>query len=812
MPIGIFPNPELGRIAKKLKTSTESLIRLCQQYLFVVGCIRARFKRIRLISMLPFAAPLIHTEFTWTVSRARITFGLCFTALIACQVAIAGEIGVNRSAGNAVGTLEEVVVAAQKRDQLMQEVPIAISVLNSDQLKSLGVYSLGDLGGGAIPSLRINSMGNTPSNLVVAIRGNAPNDATEVTRETSVAVYLDNIYLGRSHGLGMELVDLERIEVLRGPQGTLFGRNAIGGAVNLIAKKPSGEFGFGQTVGVGRFDEFRSLTRVNFPAIAGVSAKLDYLHSERDGWVDNTAPGQADFNQFEKDGARASLRWQAGPDITVDYSYDWSDIETAQNYFQLYVDRVGLIGEERDRRTQTRYPITPLKPTLVEQQGHALTLEWQLAHNLSFKSLSAYRELEEEGNNNYGGVVYFNGLIDASIVDQHQFSQELQLIGTQDTVEWITGLYYFNEDASKKLQNSFSLDMFGALGPAFAPIDPPTTLDLFGLYPNALVPSRELDNEAESRAVFGQLSWTPLAFERLLTITAGIRYTEDERSGFRIDRDDVDTIRHDFSLDSDHTDYLIALDYQWTDDISSYIKWSTAYKAGGANSRSSNMTPYAEEEAKTIELGIKSEFWQQRGRLNIAVFDTDYEGMQLDFNTLTNIIIAETINAQNTVEVSGAELDLSLIAARGLSLTASYSYLDGHMPLQPNPFANGALKQFFVPRAPRHAGAFALDYQFKPMTIGSLAAHLDMTSTDHYTYVLSGERRKDSYTLFNARVTLSEFFDPEHIGELELSLWAKNITDEEYIIIAFPVGDPALTIAQAFGDPRTFGIEVKLSL
>lgn len=746
------------------------------------------------------------TTFTRIVNSVRNTTFVCLTMffyLMQSQVAMAVPMD---------GTLEEVIVSAQKREQKLQEVPIAVSVLNDVQLQSLGVHSLGDLGGGAIPSLRINSMGNTPSNLVVAIRGNAPNDATEVTRETSVAVYLDNIYLGRSHGLGMELVDLERIEVLRGPQGTLFGRNAIGGAVNLISKKPTGEFGFEQLLGVGRFDEIRSVTRVNFAKFAGVSAKIDYLHSERDGWVDNTAPGQADYNEFDKDGGRISLRWLAHEKLSLDYSYDWSDVETAQNYFQLYVDRVGLIGEERDRRTQTRFPITPLKPTIAEQQGHGLSLQWDYSEKLTVKSISAYRKLDEEGNNNYAGVVYFNGLIDASEIEQDQFSQELQLIGTHDSFEWVAGLYYFTEDAVKMLQNSFSLDMFGVFGPAFAPIDPPTTLDLFGLYPNALVPSRRLNGEAESQAVYAQSTWSPDLFNKQLRITTGVRYTEDERSGFRIDQDDVDTIRHNFSLDSEHTDFLFALDYQWTDKVSTYVKWSTAYKAGGVNSRSSDMTPYGEEEAETIELGLKSEFWQQRGRFNAAIFDTDYDGMQLDFNTLTNIIVAETINAQNTVEVSGAEVDLTLIPLAGLSISASYVYLDGHMPLQPNPFAGGALKQFFVPRAPRHSGALAVDYAFKPSPIGALSAHIDMTSTDHYAYVLSGERRKDSYTLFNARLSLDDITLAKGFGELSFSLWAKNLSDEEYIIIALPVGEPALTIGQAFGDPRSFGFEARLKI
>lgn len=745
--------------------------------------------------------------FTGIVNRVRITFiaSALFTHLAVVTPALAMP-----QSKSLAGKLEEVMVTAQKREQNLQHVPIAVSVLDSGQLIDLGIHGLADLGGGAIPSLRINSMGNTPSNLVVAIRGNAPNDATEVTRETSVAVYQDGIYYGRSHALGMELIDPERIEVLRGPQGTLFGRNSIGGAVNLISKKPSGEFGLLQTIGIGRFDALRSITRLNLPAIGGISSKVDFIHSERDGWVDNTAPDQSDYSAFDKQGGRLSLRWQNAENIVVDYSYDRSEVDTVQNYFQLYVDRGGLIGEERDRRTQTRFPIAPLEPTRTEQSGHGLTIDWAIAERLSLKSISAYRELEEDGNNNYAGVVYFNGLIDGSWVEQRQFSQEFQLLGSTDNIEWVTGLFYYDEAAKKSLQNSFSLDMFGALGPALSPINPPTTLDLFGLYPNAVVPLRRLDNDAESYAAYAQASFTPAILQQRMEITAGIRHTEDRRSGYRIDQDDVDTIRRDFKLKSDHTDYLIAVDYRWRETLSTYIKWSTAYKAGGANSRSSAMTPYGEEEAKSIELGLKANFWDKRARLNLALFDTDYDGMQLDFNSLANIIIAETINAQNRVEVSGLEVDFALLAAQGLTINAGYSYLDGDMPLQPNPFANGALKQFHIPRAPRHAGSLAIDYEFLTLSVGKLTANLGVTSTDHYNYVLSGEKRKDGYTLINTRLTLSEMAILDERGELELSLWAKNITDEEYIIIAFPVGEPAISIGQAFGDPRTFGIDATL--
>ncbi|MEO1245938.1 MAG: TonB-dependent receptor [Pseudomonadota bacterium] len=698
--------------------------------------------------------------------------------------------------------LDEVIVTAQKREQSLQKAPIAIAVMDDEQMEAQRIGDIKALEAGAIPYLRVVPVGNTTSNLIVAIRGNAPGDPSEVTRDTAVAMYLDGIYLARSQGLGMDLIDLERIEVLRGPQGSLFGRNAIGGAVSLVSKKPTGEFGLRQSVDFGRYDELRHVTRIDLPKIGNVSAKLDYVHSERDGWVDNTAPGQADYTEYRKDGGRLALYWQASDAVSVDYSFDMSNASTAQNYFQFYVDRVGLFGEELERQSVTRLPGLPLQPTRSKHSGHCVTVGWDIAENLRFESISGYRDLEEDSNNNYLGVLYFNGLNDSSVMDQDQFSQEFQLIGTRDRVEWAAGLYYLREDLSKTLQSRFTLDLFGVFGgPPLSPITPPTTFD--ALASGDFLPPRIIDSEARSVAAYGQATWNPDVLSDALRLTLGLRYTEDERSSTRFA-----TALSVADQDSEHLDTTLAVDYEWTDSLSTYLKWSTGYKAGGVNTRSVSFAPFEEETAETVELGLKSEFWGQRARLNAAVFMTEYDDLQLDFLDPVNPTILETINAARKVDVDGLEIDLTVTPFEGLLVGASYSYLDDNMPLQPNPVAGGLLQQFYVPLAPKHAGAMTLDYQFEPWSFGTLSAHLGMTSTDDYFYgPLVGEQRTDSYTLWNARLTLADIRVGDG-GTLKISAWAENLTDEEYIVFAFPVGNPAVSIAQAFGDPRTYGVSL----
>lgn len=697
--------------------------------------------------------------------------------------------------------LEEVIVTAEKRPQLLQDTAVAISVLSSEQLEKQSIFGIGDMRQGAIASVRMFESGNTPQNIVVAIRGNGTGDPSDTTREGSVGIYLDGVYIARSQGLGLELADLERIEVLRGPQGVLFGRNSIGGAVNLISKKPTGQFGIKQALSFGRFNEFKSVTRINLPEISDVKVKLDYLHSERDGWVDNTAPGEADFNEYKKNGGKLSINWQVNDQLSLDYSYDHSVVDTVQRYGQFYEDNIGVFGEERRRLSRTRLPVTPLDPTSSEQKGHGVVATWGYS-DITVKSITAYRSLNMDSNTNYAGVLYYNGLNDASILDQNQFTQELQIIGGSDRFEWVAGVYYLNEDVDKTLNDSFTLDIFGVFGPSLSPIDPPTTFDALGS--QSFLPPRIVNAEARSRAVYGQFSWVPEILESKLELILGSRYTEDKKIATRFEHSLSES-----NQNSDHLGSSIALQYHWLHDLTTYLKWGTAYKAGGVTSRSTSFTPYDEEVVKTWEVGLKSEFWGHRARFNVALFATDYEDLQLDFTDPANPLIVETINALNKAEVDGLEIDLAMSPIAGLVISLSYSYLDSDMPLQPNPLDNGALKKFFVPLAPKHAGAMTLDYSFAPKDYGQLTLHLDVTSTDHYSFLPFGEQRTDAYSLFNARVELGDINIGSGDGSLKASIWAKNLLDEEYIIFAVAVGEPAASINQIFGDPRTMGLDIR---
>jgi len=205
--------------------------------------------------------------------------------------------------------LEEIVVTAEKRETSLQQTPIAVSVVGGAELADRGVASVKDLVEGSVPSIRIIPFFGRASAVPIAMRGVSTGDSTQISRETSIGIYTDGVYMGRVQGLGTELFEIERVEVLRGPQGTLFGRNTIGGALNIITKRPTGEFGLTQKVGIRNLDGWNVATSLNLPEMAGVSIKLDGLLSKRDGWVNNDLPGAWDWNQYDRRGLREAALW-----------------------------------------------------------------------------------------------------------------------------------------------------------------------------------------------------------------------------------------------------------------------------------------------------------------------------------------------------------------------------------------------------------------------------------------------------------------------------------------------------------------------
>lgn len=749
--------------------------------------------------------------------RAGLLAGAAIMAL--CGAAHAADMAVPASGEDPTG-LEEVVVTAQKRKTNLQDTPIAISAMDAEALKARHVQSVEDLGDGSIPSLRVAPFFARKSALTIGMRGiGALGDANQPARDQAVGVYVNGVYLGRAQGLGSALYDVERIEVLKGPQGTLFGRNTEGGAVSIVTKAPTGVFGMNTTLGYGNYNAYKGETHIDFPEFHGVSVKIDALLSKRGGTTTNpTTSGQPDFNSYDKRGVNLEAAWKASDSFSADYAFDVSYDGSTPYYVQL--EKKGALAlaplsPAQPDRAKTANIGVPLQMSEGDTWGHRLNLTWKLAENLDLKSISSYRKLTQ--------TQFDNGAVALSVfspngnfarysiarVWQDQYSQELQLVGKTDRVEYVGGVFYFREKVRDNAQTPNSLQ-WNATGTAYTSL----SLDF-----NTIPLDRASHVSTTSYGAFGQAAWTPAILDDKLHVTVGGRYTRDAKKG---DLDIVNgalpsyvdanknTIVGKIPLDASwsHFDPMVSVAYEVTDDVNLYGRWATGYKAGGANSRSLTYRAYDPEKVSMFELGLKAEFWNRRGRLNLAAFTGDVKDAQVDFNVLilnNNRGTLETTNAA-TGKTKGFEADLALMPVEGLTLSASYAYTDIKLSKAFNPFTN-AQSTIYPLYSPKNAGSLAMDY-VRPAFGATLKAHLDANFADaQYTSTTDPTKSDKSFTM-NGRLALADIQLSEGAPALQLSVWSRNLTNKSYAFLRNI--NAALGTYSIFSEPRTFGVEANV--
>jgi iron complex outermembrane receptor protein len=368
---------------------------------------------------------------------------LPIAALIAAAIGAQGAL--------AQGALEEVVVTATKRTESLQDTPIAVTAYSAEALENLGVASLADLSIQA-PSLQSYDFPTSTTNIAVFIRGFGNTDSQTLTIDNPVGIYLDNVYVARTSSATLDILDLERVEILRGPQGTLFGRNASAGSINFITQKPGDELAGRILVGGGNFGLARASGYIDVPLGDQFSFKFSGSIKEEDGWVENKGPndlgGQPgnDFYAQESQGYRIAARWKASDTFTADYAYDWAKVDATAPYYQSQTD---------DRQEETTHLFlgnTPYQYVLPDSEnkhyGHNLTMAWDVSDSITLKSITGYREMEETSVQNWSDTLFFATDIDW---ETQAFSQELQLLGNafDGKLQYIAGLYYFEEEGSK---------------------------------------------------------------------------------------------------------------------------------------------------------------------------------------------------------------------------------------------------------------------------------------------------------------------------------------------------------------------------
>ncbi|PNU03029.1 TonB-dependent receptor [Novosphingobium guangzhouense] len=637
--------------------------------------------------------------------------------------------------------LGDIVVTATKRETNLQETPISIAVVNQAALKDRHVQSLYDLADGAVPSLRVATFEARQSALTVGIRGIVPLDANQPAREQGVGIYVDGVYMGRQHGLNAALFDIERVEVLKGPQGTLFGRNTEGGALSIVSKAPSGEWGGRVDGGMGNYGSYNGGVHLDLPEFAGFSVKLDGVIQHQDATTKNPLEGQTGWNYYHRKGLRAAVRWQPTSNITNDFSYDVARDENTPFYSQLLnYNPNGCVAGTQAANAACKLPGTdyttitgtvkplmpgvvvngktrmkeadigvPQRPSVDKTHGFTNTLKWTVSPEIEVRSITAWRGVDATQWDNSGGahrppvVNLTSACTEAapcafsrySLADLHQnqFSQELQAVGSVGKFDYVAGLFYFNEhvsdDAATPNSNGVYLDANGQ--PVYTILDACTGSGGFG----SQVGCRSIDRASEvwskSYAAYGQLTYN--ATDKL-HVTVGGRYTHDEKKGvLHYSRN----VNYDTNPPAASVGYkpldatwnrfnpMATVAYDVSDDMHVYAKYATGYRAGGASSRTSNYQAFNPEDVKSYEVGLKSDFWDHRARFNLAGYIMDRKNSQVDISSIqfvgsssfNNLV---TINAPGITKIRGIEADLTLEPIDGLTLSASYAYTYTKIP------------------------------------------------------------------------------------------------------------------------------------
>lgn len=682
--------------------------------------------------------------------------------------------------------LTEIIVTAQKREESLQKTPISIAAFTAADLEKASITEISDLRS-QVPSLQITPHPNSGVTTRIFMRGVGNND-DQITQDPSVAVYVDGIYVARTQGMVSEVAELERIEVLRGPQGSLYGRNATGGAINFITRAPQlNELRIKQTFTVGNYNHFRSRTNINVPIGDTLALEAGYMYLQRDGYVKNLGTGVKRFGDQRREAWRGALLWQPSDNFNLRYSYDRSEL----NDTPVFMAPVPLYPARGKRPSESSPLVKDLKRNDAVAQGHNLTATWDVSDSLTLKSISGYRKLDSWTNQNYlaGVLGAFAVLENTNEVKQKQFSQEVQAIGEiGDRFQYILGLYYFEEK-----------------GDGF---------DVSYQPPRRQRSERTLHIENEAFAVYGQATYTPAVLDDRLHLTGGLRWSRDKRRARLQDTiitpastNVGPTTPASTSFDNVSPSVILAFDVN--PDVNLYGKVVRGYKSGGFNIRASSLARFSAgfkpETLTSYEVGLKTMLFDNRLRFNIAGFISDYRDIQVNTRSdPNNIGITDVLNA-GKARVKGIELDVTARPVDGLTLNVNYSYLTGKY-LQVIDATGEDRSDFFrfINMAP-HTVSAKLEYQFPPMAIGQLSANIDYYYQGLITTSTSDPRFKvRGYGLLDARLTMADI--PIGGGKWRVSAFGRNLTDKEYYISHFNTG----ASSAFFGQPRTYGLELSL--
>ena len=669
----------------------------------------------------------------------------------------------------AQAVVDEMVVSAERREEGIQTVPIAVSAFDTATLENLQINSAVDLGA-SVPNLQTTSVTANATAIQVHMRGASVQTPGFTTSESPVGIYQDGVYRGRLATANLDFTDVERIEVLRGPQGTLYGRNTIAGALNIVSRTPGDEMWANASVGYGEFETLKVKGSVGGPIQEGslaASAAIVY-HDRDEGFIDNPALGR-DVGRFENIAGRAKLHyygheaWDAVLSVWAFSSENdgWNGIPYGPGF-----SAPGNTPTSGDFYTQ----LTPLASQGdSEEFGASLNLSWDVNDNLTLKSITGYSDTDDLFDFDLSGGYALGtpGLFVESTSNNEQFTQEFLLQGTaaDGALDWQAGVYYLNEKGEQYYTTS-------AFAQALAPAFPAAFTNLF---------FENTENETDSYAVYAQGTYS---FTDQLSVTAGLRWTREEKD-FQYNVIDsllitFDGVRNDmsFPLSESYEDITpkLTVDYQITDDILIYGTIAEGFQSGGFQGLCLGnpfcaMNTFGPQDVLSFEAGTKMDLLDDRLRVNGAIFYAKYDDIQ------QTALVGGAFPLQNVgeIDVKGVELEVVATPTDGLTIFANAAYADEEYQ-RLNPASGAAIAGATkLPGLPEFSGRVGFDYE-RALGNSDLVTKFgaDYTFSDEYFSEVTNALKIDSYGRTNAFIALAAAED-----KWEVRLEGRNITDED---------------------------------
>jgi iron complex outermembrane receptor protein len=753
--------------------------------------------------------------------------------VLSCSLLAQDTAGNSGESESSVMVLEEVTVTAQRRAQSLQEVPISVTAIAGDRIKEGGIMTVSDIAL-ETPNFTFTQFNIGEPQYYLRGIGNTNDSAAS---DPAVATFLDDVYIGRTGGTSTDLFDLERVEVVRGPHGTLFGKNVVGGAISLYTQRPSQEFRSRFGVTVGNYNQYMVRGLINGRMTDNLAGKFSFSKQERDGYVDNVIDGQK-YHDADNTSVRGQMLYTPTDNLDVLFGLDYSKDDQAGNCRNVnnlsdndpfglaaafYAPVIAATTGGDIRKCASSVGAGQKR----EVAGGLLRVDWA-TEMATLTSISAYREADYRWSVDLAGLPWgtttFN-LIDQAEEESDQFSQELRLTSNGgERFDWLVGAFYMKENVDR------AENYVGAFGPPFA-------AQGFFLLDGDIVFGQ--DATTKSYALFGKFDWH---ITDALTLSVGGRYAKDEKSvqqvllnqedpagdvGFLtfighpdpqvvlgipangpanlvgyLTTANADLLSMPFSVRASDSwsEFLPSADVSWrvNDSNMLYFTYSEGYKSGAFQSQTSfpdqAVIPLDPENVKNYEVGIKSQMAGNRVRVNASVFRMDYTDLQV-FQLVGSLLVGG--NAEATTQ--GVELDVTALLTDNWIATASYGYLDAEYDIYI--LGNSDLSGNRLPRASEHSGSINTTYTFN-LSGGAeldLNAVYSLQSDFYFDPANTASQLEGSFGLLDASVTWRSADD-----RWELTAWGRNLTDEEYrthSIVSNIAGSVDL-----WNLPRTYGV------